>query len=459
MKKKYQKIGKTFVSIAIMLVSISSCKKDSPPPSSELPSITTAAALNIEYSSATLGGTVTDQGASTVTSRGIAINTTHNPTVDAFGFEFGSGVGSFTNILTGLDPNTTYYVRAYATNGTGTAYGNEISFKTKTGCNRVDVNNNITTQTTWVNGNVYVINGDIIVSSVLTIEPGVVVKFLNDGESRILIQNAGAIVANGTSTERIVFTSLADDSKCGDTNNDGTATQPKKGDWTEINITGSSSKFTYCDFFYGGADYWTGAVLEFTQTGTTATIDHCLFAHNHETSKPNTYAIAGYGMTVGCVITNNIFYDNDRPIKVPPFFNIDDSNVFHNPDNPSEINKRNAIWVSGCSVGINSTVNIVETEVPTVLDICDMQVIPGGTLNIANNVIVKVAADVRIFYDNVSKVVFGSGSLITSLKDDAHGGDSNGDGTTTSPADGDWEGAQNVTSGLWQSANTMYDSH
>jgi hypothetical protein len=43
----------------------------------------------------------------------------------------GSGTGSFTSNLTGLNPSTTYYVRAYATNSTGTAYGNEIQFITQ----------------------------------------------------------------------------------------------------------------------------------------------------------------------------------------------------------------------------------------------------------------------------------------------------------------------------------------
>ena len=45
----------------------------------------------------------------------------------------GTGVGSYTSNLTGLTSNTTYYVRAYATNIAGTGYGNELSFTTTPG--------------------------------------------------------------------------------------------------------------------------------------------------------------------------------------------------------------------------------------------------------------------------------------------------------------------------------------
>jgi len=62
--------------------------------------------------------------------RGVCWSTSPNPTVSNSIITNGSGGGSFTISITGLKPNTTYYVRAYATNGDGTSYGNALSFTT-----------------------------------------------------------------------------------------------------------------------------------------------------------------------------------------------------------------------------------------------------------------------------------------------------------------------------------------
>ena len=65
-----------------------------------------------------------------MTARGICWDTLHNPTISNSHTIDGSGIGMFTSYMTGLKPNTTYYVRAYATNSEGTAYGNEVTFTT-----------------------------------------------------------------------------------------------------------------------------------------------------------------------------------------------------------------------------------------------------------------------------------------------------------------------------------------
>jgi hypothetical protein len=78
---------------------------------------------------ATSGGNITSDGGSAVTARGVCWNTSTGPTVALTTKTLdGTGTGTFVSSLTGLTPGTTYYVRAYATNGIGTAYGNEISF-------------------------------------------------------------------------------------------------------------------------------------------------------------------------------------------------------------------------------------------------------------------------------------------------------------------------------------------
>jgi len=100
--------------------------------SASVPSLTTLAISGVSSTGVLTGGDVTSDGGSAVTSRGVAYGLTSNPTTLGTITTDGSGVGSFMSTLTGLTPSTTYYVRAYATNSVGTAYGNEVSFSTNT---------------------------------------------------------------------------------------------------------------------------------------------------------------------------------------------------------------------------------------------------------------------------------------------------------------------------------------
>ena len=96
-----------------------------------IPTVTTSGITNITPFSATGGGNVLSDGGETVRQRGICWNTTGNPTIgDNKTFDW-YGPGSFVSKLTDLKFSTWYYVRAYATNASGTAYGEEISFETK----------------------------------------------------------------------------------------------------------------------------------------------------------------------------------------------------------------------------------------------------------------------------------------------------------------------------------------
>ena len=95
-----------------------------------LPTVTTTAISDIDKTTATGGGNVTADGGAEVTARGICWSISHNPTVSDSHTTDGTGTGSFTSAMTSLTANTTYYVRAYATNSAGTAYGEEVSFTT-----------------------------------------------------------------------------------------------------------------------------------------------------------------------------------------------------------------------------------------------------------------------------------------------------------------------------------------
>jgi hypothetical protein len=91
----------------------------------------TAAITSITNNSAVSGGNITSNGGATLSARGVCWGIVKEPTVSLTTKTFnGTEIGAFTSNLSGLSPNTTYFVRAYATNSNGTTYGPEISFKT-----------------------------------------------------------------------------------------------------------------------------------------------------------------------------------------------------------------------------------------------------------------------------------------------------------------------------------------
>ncbi len=96
----------------------------------QLPSISTASITGISRTSAQGGGNVTNDGGYSVTQRGVCWSTSQNPTTANSRTINGTGAGVFTSSISGLSPATTYYVRAYATNALGTAYGAQTSFRT-----------------------------------------------------------------------------------------------------------------------------------------------------------------------------------------------------------------------------------------------------------------------------------------------------------------------------------------
>jgi uncharacterized protein (TIGR02145 family) len=97
----------------------------------DYPTITTNAVTSITQTSVTSGGSITSDGGLPVVSQGVVWSTSPNPTVSLPTKTTNSaGIGTFSSNITGLSPNTLYYVKAYATNSVGTRYGNEVSFKT-----------------------------------------------------------------------------------------------------------------------------------------------------------------------------------------------------------------------------------------------------------------------------------------------------------------------------------------
>ena len=110
-----------------VMVFASSEVEDNP----ELPTVKTALITEIGKNSALCGGNVTKDGGAEITARGVCYSLESNPTILSGKTSDGEGPGEYVSTMTGLYPDTLYFVRAYATNTVGTAYGNQYSFKTQ----------------------------------------------------------------------------------------------------------------------------------------------------------------------------------------------------------------------------------------------------------------------------------------------------------------------------------------
>ena len=95
-----------------------------------VPTVTTTEITPTTVSSAQSGGNVISDGGLEILAKGVCWSTSPNPTTIGNATMDGQGLGSFNSSLAGLNPGTTYYVRAYAINSATTGYGSDLAFKT-----------------------------------------------------------------------------------------------------------------------------------------------------------------------------------------------------------------------------------------------------------------------------------------------------------------------------------------
>ncbi len=121
--------------------------------------------------------------------------------------------------------------------------------------NVVIITEDIIEPTTWWGDSIYLIKAwDFYVENTLTIKPGAIIKFHPTEGPYMVLSGSGTVIAQGTASNPVVFTSFKDDSKGGDTNGDGDATSPAVKDWGNISTNGmNGSVFKYCEFYYGGS--------------------------------------------------------------------------------------------------------------------------------------------------------------------------------------------------------------
>ncbi len=113
--------------ISVMAI-ISSCQKEEK--EETIPNLITLEVNDITNISARSGGEITNKGKYEIIRQGVCWSTKPKPTIADFRIKDESDSDTFLTGLTGLNPNTKYYVRAYATNYMDTGYGNEVEFQT-----------------------------------------------------------------------------------------------------------------------------------------------------------------------------------------------------------------------------------------------------------------------------------------------------------------------------------------
>jgi len=158
----------SLIIISILFVACSS-EDDSPPPT--LAEVSTSGVVDITQTSAKSGGEITSSGGEEIIAKGVVWSTDENPTIDLqTKTNDGTGDSNFNSSISNLDSGITYFIRAYATNSVGTAYGNELTFETNPGLASIT-----TTEVRDITANSAVSGGEIISNGVGEItEKGIV---------------------------------------------------------------------------------------------------------------------------------------------------------------------------------------------------------------------------------------------------------------------------------------------
>ena len=173
MKLKTNVIKFSFLLVGMILLTIA-CNKEEDEIKIILstPKVATTIVSKISQSEATSGGNITNDGGAKITARGVCWSKNTNPSTTNSKTIDGVGKGNYISDITSLEPNTTYYIRAYATNSIGTSYGEQISFIT---LNEVSAPTVTTSQATSITKNSATIGGEIVADGNNTItERGVV---------------------------------------------------------------------------------------------------------------------------------------------------------------------------------------------------------------------------------------------------------------------------------------------
>ncbi len=283
----------------------------------------------------------------------------------------------------------------------------------------VDWSGDIPDGTVWRAGDVQRFTGSVRVpvGATVTAEPGAIVKF---GHFSFSLTVSGTLNAIGTSASPIVFTEIRDDSG-GDTNGDGSASAPGRGNWTQILIgSGGTANLEHSQIRYGG----------FNSPGQLTV---------------NGGSLALRNSTISDSVSDGVRIQNADPVLANNRYerNVDAAVSMDLGSNPA---------ISGVTM-VNNGLNGLQVDGGNITkdgfwNDADIAYVLNGTITVAANTKLTLGAGQVIKFGHFSFSLFVNGTLdaqspnaapivFTELRDDV-GGDTNNDGTNTTPNNGNW---------------------